>query len=339
MAVRFQDYYQTLGVSRSASQDDIRRAYRKLARQYHPDVNKGHDAEEKFRAVSEAYDVLGDPDKRKKYDQLGADWKSGQEFRTPPGWENLRYEYGGRGSPGGGGGGFSFSPGGFSDFFEMFFGRGRAGASSSGGGGSGGVDIEELFRQAQQQQAHGRQRNHDPFAGGQAAEPAQAEIEVTLEELAAGAARQLHLQLPDGQTRTLEVKIPPGVQPGSKIRLKGQGGAGQDLLLTVRVAPHPRFEFSNGDLVVDLPVAPWEAALGVKASLRTLTGEVTLTVPPGAQTGQKLRLRGKGLPKGKGEAGDLLARIKIVNPPKLSDAERQLFEQLKHESRFDPRRE
>lgn len=337
MAVRFQDYYQTLGVSRTASQDEIRRAFRKLARQYHPDVNKSRDAEDKFRAVNEAYEVLGDPEKRKKYDQLGANWKSGQEFRAPPGWENLRYEYRGRPSAGAsaGRGGFSFSPGGFSDFFEMFFGRasggGRGGAFSSAGGG---VDIEDLFRQAHEEQSRGEAG----FGGAAAAEPTQAEIEVTVEELAAGGVRQLHLQTPDGQTRTLRVKIPAGVQPGSKIRLKGQGGGGRDLLLIVRVAPHPRYELSSGDLIVDLPVAPWEAALGGKATVSTLHGEVTVTIPAGAQTGQKLRLRGRGLPNAKGKPGDLLARIRIVNPPKLSDAEKRLFEQLKNESKFDPRR-
>jgi len=330
MAVRFQDYYQTLGVSREAKQDEIRRAYRKLARQYHPDVNKGADAEGKFRAVNEAYEVLGDPEKRKKYDQLGANWQSGQEFRPPPGWENLRYEYG----PGAGasGGGFSFSPGGFSDFFEMFFGRG--GGFSPGGGG--GIDIDELFRQAQSGRQHTRRRR--PGGPGGEGGGTEARVEVTLEEAVAGARRQVQLRLPNGQSRTLDVKIPAGVHDGSRIRLKGQGQDGEDLLLTIRLAPHPRFEVAGSDLIADLPVSAWEAALGAKVTLQTLAGAVTVTIPPDSQTGQKLRLRGKGLPKGSGEHGDLLARLRIVNPPKLSDAERGLYEQLRSQSTFDPRR-
>lgn len=327
MAVRFQDYYQTLGVNRGASQEEIRRAYRKLARQYHPDVNKSPQAEERFRAVNEAYEVLGDPEKRRKYDQLGANWKAGQEFRAPPGWEDLRYEYGGRASADG----FSFSPGGFSDFFQMFFGR----DSGFSRGSAAGFDLDELFCQAQAGPQQTRRRRSGGLSGDGG--DTEARVEVTLEEAMAGGRRQLQLRFPGGQTRTLDVKIPPGVRDGSRIRLRGQGADGEDLLLTVRLAPHPRFEVVGSDLVTDLPVSPWEAALGAKVTLPIIGGTVTMTVPAGSQTGQKLRLRGKGLPIGHSGHGDLFVRIKIVNPPKLSNAQRQLFEQLRAQSSFDPR--
>ncbi|MEX0654544.1 MAG: DnaJ C-terminal domain-containing protein [Phycisphaeraceae bacterium] len=314
MAVKFEDYYDTLGVKRDASQDEIRRAYRKLARQYHPDVNKSSNAAEKFARIGEAYEVLGDSEKRKKYDELGQNWKNGQEFRPPPGYENMSFEFGG---PGGAGAGGGFRPGGFSDFFEMFFGQagGRGGRSS----------FEDLFEQ--NQRAHARQ-----------AQPAEQEVEVTvsLDEAFHGGKRQIEVVDPRGKRKKLEVKIPQGAVDGSRVRLKGE-----HIVLRIKIAPHPRFEFAGHDLTTDLYIAPHEAALGAKVDLKTFDGPVTVTIPPGAQSTQKLRLRGRGMPKGKakpGERGDLFVRLLIRVPHPLNDEERKLYEQLAEVSKFNPRK-
>lgn len=321
MAVKFQDYYQTLGVPRDATPEQIQRAYRKLARQYHPDVNKDKDAEPRFKQIGEAYEVLKDPEKRQKYDALGADWKAGQEF-TPPGYEDMHFDFGDRA----GRGGFSFRPGGdFSDFFETFFGqRGPGGASG----------FEDVLHRA----GHAR-RNPGPAEG----RDAQSDIHITLEEAFHGSNRQLSLQLPDGSQRTLDVKIPAGARDGSVIRLRGQGspgshgGASGDLLLTVHIAPHDRFETDGHDLATTLDISPWEAALGARLAVATLDGDVTLTIPPASQSGQKLRLRHRGLPRRGGERGDLLVRLRIVVPKHLTDSERTLLEQLRDTSTFNPR--
>lgn len=311
MAVKFQDYYETLGVSRTASQEEIQRAYRKLARQFHPDVNKSKEAEGKFKLIGEAYEVLKDPDKRKKYDELGQNWKAGQEFRPPPGWE------GSNNAGRGGGQGFDFRAGeggDFSDFFEAFFGRSSAG------------------------QGFGRRSaNRD-------GRDAEADITITIEEAVNGTSRQLTLQSgDDGASRTLSVKIPAGVTEGSTIRLAGQGGpgvgAGQpgDVLLRVHLAEHPRYEASGHDLTTTLEIAPWDAALGAKLTVPTPHGSVTMTIPPGTSSGQKLRLKYKGLPhRGGNEAGDLFVRIRIVVPRELTPREHELFEKLKSESNFKP---
>lgn len=343
MPVKFEDYYEVLGVARGASQADIQRAFRKLARKVHPDVNKDPNAPAQFKKINEAYEVLKDPDKRKKYDTLGANWKAGQDFTPPPGWENANFEFGR-----GGHGGFRASPGGFSDFFEMFFGRGGAGA--------GGASFEDVLSQM------GAGRGAGPRAGQRAGarggplagHDQEAQVAISMEEAYHGASRQITIQPGNGQhgqTRTLSVKIPPGVTHGSTIRLKGQGspgGAGGpagDLLLRVNIASHPHFELAQGhgkhDLITELRLSPWEAALGAKVPVHTLDGVVTLTVPPGTQSGQKLRLRNKGLPKrGAGqtaERGDLFARTSIVVPRNLTEKERELLEQLQTESKFDPR--
>jgi curved DNA-binding protein len=326
MAVKFQDYYQTLGVDRKASQEDIKKAYRKLARKYHPDVAKEADAEEKFKRVAEAYEVLRDPDKRKKYDALGANWKSGQEFRPPPGWEGAHFRNG-RGQASGT---FDFGGmgGGFSDFFSTLFGGGFEAANSRFGGG---------FQQRRS------------AAKGQDQE---AEIEISLEEAHRGLHTSLALQTAElddnGQvrrgTRNYSVDIPKGVADGSRIRLAGQGGKGHgdgpagDLFLRVRIRPHGTFRLDGHNLALEVPVAPWEAALGAKVPVPTLDGTVTLTIPPGTQSGQKLRLRGKGLAKRRGgEAGDLLATVRIQVPKTLNQRERELFAQLASESEFNPR--
>jgi len=323
VAVKFQDYYEVLGVERDASQDEIQKAYRKLARKYHPDVAKTPDAEEKFKQVSEAYEVLKDPEKRKKYDALGENWKAGQEFTPPPGWDfDFETFRGGGDGPFGGfrtrGGG-----GGFSDFFEALFG---------GLGGFGGAT-----------------RRRAGSAGPREGAPVTANLDLTLEDVYRGGTKSITLTTRDPSTgrpaqRTLNVQIPPGVKQGSTIRLAGQGGAASggaaagDLLLRVNLLPHPTFGVDGYDLATVVRLAPWEAALGAKVPVRTLDGEVTLSIPAGSGSGQKLRLRGKGMPKGKGDGrGDLLGELRIVVPKTLDDEERKIYEKLRDASRFDPR--
>ena len=317
MAMKFQDYYEVLGVKRDASPEEIQRAYRKLARKYHPDVNKEASGTEKFNQATEAYEVLKDPENRKKYDSLGANWKGGQEFKPPPGFGNIHFDVGG------GGQGFNFGSGGeFSDFFETFFGRGGRGQGFGG----------------------------DPFQGqagmgGGAGQTQQAALTISLEDAYHGATKQVTLQDNRGSSKTYQVKIPAGTTSGSTIRLAGQGGQGGgrgpagDLLLKITIGQHGRFQVHGHNLHATVAVSPWEAALGAKVPVPTLDGQVTLTVPAGAQSGQKMRLRGKGLPlrAGGDVRGDLLVHLKIVVPKELSDREKELFESLAKESKFDPR--
>jgi curved DNA-binding protein len=307
MAVGFQDYYDLLGVDRDASPQDIRSAYRRLARRYHPDVNKEAGAEDRFKQISEAHEVLRDPEKRERYDRFGQNWRAGQDVSGASGFERA-------GSPGGGFEdiGFDFGGGGggqFSDFFEGLFGGG------------------------------GRDRGFEGVSmrGGDA----EAELELDLEEAARGGRR--HLSLADG--REFDVEIPPGVRDGQRIRLAGEGGQGRgggpagDLFLRVRLRPHPRLRLDGRDLYVDLPVAPWEAALGASVPVPTLDGDAKVKVPAGSSSGRRLRLRGQGFPDRSGNRGDLYAVVQIRVPPKLSREERELFEQLASVSDFDPRRE
>lgn len=336
MAVQFRDYYQVLGVAKTASDDGIKSAFRKLARKYHPDVNPGDkSAEDKFKEINEAYEVLSDPAKRQRYDQLGPDWKAGEEFRPPPGWEGAQGGvYTDFGDLFGGGRGAS----GFSDFFEALFG-GRAGARRGAGFAMRGQDVE-------------------------------AEIPLTLEEAHRGVRRGISLQATeicadchgtgsrDGKTicptcrgaravrrpKSLEVTIPAGVREGSVIRLAGQGEPGGngapagDLYLHVRLQPHRLFSVvGENDIQIELPVAPWEAALGAKITVPTLDGAVEMTIPGGAQGGQRLRLRSRGLNRRGGGRGDEYVKLKIVNPPGLAPKERELYEKLAAESRFNPR--
>jgi curved DNA-binding protein len=330
MAVTFQDYYDILGVARTASQAEIQRAYRKLARKYHPDVNKERSAEEKFKQINEAYEVLKDPDKRKKYDALGPNWQAGQEFTPPPGWEGAPFEF--RRRPRGMGG-FDFgrfrSSQGFSDFFEMLFGEELGGFTRGPWTTRPETDDWSL-----------RGQDHE------------AEITITLEEAYRGASKAITLQTvetgPDGAPRQkskhYDVKIPVGVTEGARIRLAGQGGTGSgagqagDVFLRVHIAPHPVFHLEGHDLSVTVPITPWEAALGAKVDVPTLDGPVKMTLPPGTQSGQRLRIRGKGLPKGKGGQGDLYAMVQIAVPTTLSADERVLFQQLSQKSSFDPRK-
>lgn len=329
MGVKFQDYYETLGVSRTATEPEIKKAYRRLAQKYHPDVNKDPGAEARFKQINEAYEVLGDPDKRKKYDTLGANWQAGQDFRPPPGWENMRYEF--RGGPGAGG--FSFDDlGGFSDFFEMLF----------GGGGGG------------RRPGRGPAAAPDEMWSSMPGQDQEAALAVTVEEAFHGAKKKISLETVQGDARgrprrevkTYDVKIPAGVTEGSRIRLAGQGGSGAgsgrtgDLYLTIHIAPHPVYTVKGHDLEMQLPIAPWEAALGAKVRVTTLAGAISLTIPPRTQSGQHLRLRGKGLPLGGNRgAGDLIATVKMVVPDRLSARERELLEALARESTFRPRGE
>jgi len=345
MAVRYKDYYESLGVSRGASDAEIKKAFRKLAREYHPDVAKDKKrAEEKFKEINEAYEVLGDPTKRKKYDELGANWKSGAEFRPPPGWEHFGGGQGFRTTrPGAEGFEFHFGGTGFSDFFEQMFGR----------AGHGGFSQRGAF--AEEDQA---ERGRD----------IEGDIMVTLEEALHGSLRSVSIrhdatcqqchgsgttlgrvcgacagtgQIP--KTETFQVKIPAGVTEGQKLRLAGRGEAGVsgggsgDLFLRVRFARHPDFEVDGHNLIHELAVAPWEAVLGANVEVPTLTGKVSIRIPPGMQNGQKLRVRGRGLPGRDGSHGDLIVLAHVEVPAQVSESERKLWQLLASESRFHPR--
>jgi len=317
MPVQYKDYYEILGVPRSASDVEIKKAFRKLAREYHPDVAKDKKrSEEKFKEVNEAYEVLSDPAKRKKYDELGANWKSGADFRPPPGWETFQ---GGQAFQGRGAAGqefeFHFGGTGFSDFFEQVFGSmGRRRGGFSG------------FRNVEEQEFAERGRD------------VEGDILVTLEEAARGSIRTVTVRH-DSKTETHQVRIPPGVTGGQKLRLAGRGehgcGGGEagDLYLRVRLAKHPDFEVDGQNLIYEAELAPWEAALGAELFIPTLDGRVNIKIPAGTQSGQKLRVRGRGL----GRNGDLFVVARIVVPVKMSDAEKKLWEQLKRESKFSPR--
>ena len=322
--MEFQDYYKILGLERSANADQIKTAYRRLARKYHPDVSKEPDAEARFKEMQEAYEVLRDPEKRAAYDQLGSEWKSGQQFHPPPDWGS-GFEFSGR--PAGGGragrrragasaGGGTFAEEDFSDFFSSLFGGGSpfAGATGRAGG-----------------------RDHH------------ARVDITLEEAYRGTSRTLELKRPevkpDGtvelHSHTVRVAIPPGVIGGQLIRLAGQGepapdgGSAGDLYLEPHILPDRTFALDNRDVTITFPVAPWEAALGASVTVPTLGGPVEMRIPPGAQSGQKLRLRGRGLP---GQPpGDEYVQLKVVLPRADSPQARALYEEMRAKLNFDPR--
>lgn len=306
MAPEYKDYYKTLGVSKSAAQEEIAKAYKKLAKKYHPDLNPGDKAsEEKFKDITEAYEVLKDEEKRRLYDQLGPDWENAAHFgggNPFGGGQNVRFNFGGQ----------SFEGSGFSDFFETLFGNAgngtNFGASPFGGG----------FSSRQQ-------RGRD----------AEVEIEIPLESAVNGGERSVTIQGPQG-TRTLKVNIPAGIKDGAKLRLAGQGhpGAGSagDLYLKIRFASHPLFTVKGKDIVYEARVMPWEAVLGGKLRVSTLEGEVELNLPPGSSSGRKMRLRGKGL-GAPGDRGDLLICVGIDSPQNITDRQRELWEELSKESR------
>ncbi|HET8662314.1 MAG TPA: DnaJ C-terminal domain-containing protein [Micromonosporaceae bacterium] len=327
------DFYEVLGVARTASQEEIQRAYRKLARQHHPDVNQDSDAEERFKQIGEAYEVLSDPATRARYDRFGADWR-----KAPTGGER----------PGGG------PAGGPSETW----GRGRRVR----------VNTRGAFRDVPFRDRHGHAPSfgdpgpHDPgfvdvdgllggfFPGrgsgrrpGTPGADAEAEISLRVEDAYTGGRCVVSVPAPGG-ARSHEVRVPAGVTDGTRIRLAGLGGSGTgggpagDLLLVVRLAPHPRYRVDGRDVAVDLPVTPWEAALGATVPLDTPDGTAQVQVPPGSSTGRRLRLRGRGLPNPQGAAGDLYAEVKVMVPERLSPRERRLFEELARASTYDPRR-
>jgi curved DNA-binding protein len=318
--MEFKDYYKIMGVEKDATQDEIKRAYRKMARKYHPDVSKETDAETRFKELGEAYEVLKDPEKRAAYDQLGSQYQAGQDFRPPPDWDaGFEFRDFGGGSPGGAGADL----GGFSDFFESLFG----GA-------------------ARRPQTGGARRSRDFRMRG---EDHHAKIVVDLEDSYHGASRSITLQVPevspDGhvrtRSRTLNVRIPKGVRQGQQIRLTGQGGAGfgggqkGDLYLEIEFDPRGRYHVEGADVYLTLPVAPWEAALGSTVKVPTPAGAVDLKIPPNSQGGQKLRLKGRGIPAR--EPGDFYVELRVALPRADDEKSRKAWEALRHEFAFNPR--
>jgi curved DNA-binding protein len=330
------DFYESLGVSRTATPEEIQRAYRTLARTYHPDINKDPGAEERFKEVSEAYDVLSDPDTRKRYDTFGHDFRQVPKDVDAETWaraQSARARAGARaGARGGRAGGSGGGPAGFDTEFIDF--------------GDGDIDIDDLFGGLfgggglGGRARGGGRRGWGPIPGADQ----EAEIELSVEEAYSGGKRWLTLSGPDGQ-RSYEVTIPPGVIDGQRIRLAGQGGRGTEgaangnLYLVVRIKPHPRYRLEGRDIYAELRLAPWEAALGTTVAIDTPSGEAKVKVPHGSSSGRRLRLRGKGMPNPKGKPGDFYAEVRIMVPSRLTKDERRLFEELAAVSKFDPRKE
>jgi curved DNA-binding protein len=306
--MQYKDYYKIMGLSRDASQDEIKRSYRKLARKYHPDVSKEQDAEAKFKELGEAYEVLKDPEKRAAYDRLGTNWKAGEDFRPPPNWDE----------------GFEFKGGGdasaFSDFFEQLF--GRAGFHPAG------------------------RAQHGFHAQGQ---DSHAKIHIALEDSFQGATRNISLSTPEMDAqgyvqvkhRSLNIKIPKGIKAGQHIRLSGQGSPGSgggkagDLLLEIAFSNHPLYRASGTDIYLDLPVTPWEAALGAKIKVPTPEGSVDLKIPPNSRQGSKLRLKGRGLPAK--TPGDFFVVLQIALPPANTEQAKAVYQKMQQELDFNPR--
>jgi curved DNA-binding protein len=312
--MEYKDYYDVMGVKKDATQDQIKRAYRKLARKFHPDVSKETNAEAKFKEVGEAYEVLKDPEKRAAYDQLGSQWKAGQDFHPPPGWDaGFEFSRDGESGP---------DLGGFSDFFESLYGRGfrPAGRRSTGARGF-------------------QMRGEDHHA----------KVMVNLEDSYHGATRSITLQVSGldekgrvvTRPRTLNVRIPKGIRRGQQIRLAGQGGTGHggaeagDLYLEVDFNPDGHYTVEGADVYLDLPLAPWEAALGATVKAPTPAGAVDLKIPPGSQAGKKLRLKGRGIPAR--QPGDLYVVLKIVLPAAKNEQQRRIYEEMKQQFSFNPR--
>ncbi len=298
--MEYKDYYKVLGVDRKIAQAELKKAYRKLARKYHPDVSKEKDAEERFKEVNEAYEVLGDAEKRASYDNLGANWQGGQNFNPPPGWE----------------GGFDagqFSGGaqggaGFSDFFESMFGGGMGGAGFQQGG----------FGQQPRQKPPSETMN----------------LAVDLEDIFEG--NNKRILLPNG--KTIDVKIPKGIEDGKKIRLSGKASSGGDLLLKINLKKHPKYRVEGKNVFLDLPIAPWEAALGASITIDTLAGKLKLKVPEDSSSGKKMRLKGRGLPASKGALiGDQLVVLQIKTPPADTDDKKDFYAQMEKKFDWNPR--
>lgn len=311
--MKFRDYYEILGVERNATQEDIKRAYRKLARKYHPDVSKEADAEARFKEIGEANEVLRDPEKRAAYDRMGENWRAGQDFQPPPNWD-AGFEFSG--------GDFAGQAGDYSDFFETLFGA--------------------RMRQAQAQQ---RRAQSMPRQG----QDHHAKVLIDLEDAYRGARRAIRLAMPTidasghlvTQERELDVNIPRGIRAGQHLRLAGQGGPGigngpaGDLYLEIEFREDPRWRVDGRDVYVDLPLAPWEAALGASVPVRTPEGSLELTVPPNSSAGRRLRLRGKGIPSQ--PPGDLYAVVSIALPPANTDAQKEAWRTMAQAFDFDPR--
>ncbi len=338
MSVQYKDYYSTLGVPRTASEAEIKKAFRKLAREFHPDVAKDKKrAEEKFKAANEAYEVLGDATKRKRYDELGANWKSGANHRQP-GWGNAGGARGGTGPVD-----YEFAGTGFSDFFEQVFGGHRAGGNT-------------------------RNRGFDGDNAAERGADIEGDMMVTLEEAMRGSLRSVNVShavkcdvcggtgrrgqrvcvacAGEGRvskSETYQVKVPPGVAAGQRLRLAGRGEAGShggatgDLFLRVRLAKHPDFDVEDHNLIYEAAITPWEAVLGANIAVPTLEGRVNIKIPAGTQAGQKLRVRGRGLPLREGGKGDLIVATRVEVPAQVTDAERELWEKLAKSSSFNPR--
>ncbi|WP_045211629.1 DnaJ C-terminal domain-containing protein [Desulfonatronovibrio magnus] len=323
--MEYKDYYKILGVDKKASKEEMSKAFKKLAKKYHPDLNPNDPkAEDKFKEINEAYEVLKDPEKRKLYDSLGPNWQHGQNFQPPPGYDNVHFNFQGdqRGA------GFDFS-----DFFETIF----------GGGFGGGQRFKRSTSGFQ----------GDPFSGGSFArkgQDAEAALELTLEEAYQGGSKSITLQeqiigadgRPAVQNKTLNVNIPAGIKDGNKIRLSGQGspgmGSGQsgDLYLRVNILPHEHFKLDGNNIIYDLPLSPWEAVLGANILVPTLEGNIEMKIPHGINSGQKLRIKGRGMGRGASK-GDQLVRIMIKVPKNVPDNEKELWQQLKDTSVFSPR--
>lgn len=304
----YKDYYKIMGVARDVGQDELKRVYRRLARKYHPDVSKEKDAETRFKEVQEAYEVLKDPQKRAAYDQLGSNWRQGQDFRPPPDWgKNFEFSTA-----------FGDQEGGFSDFFSSLFGgAARGGPRARGAGGARGFAM--------------------------AGDDQVASIEIDLEDSFRGGTQTIELKSPQTGPRTLKITIPQGIVEGQRIRLSGQGSPGHgggpsgDLYLEVRFRKHKLYQVEGRDVTLTLPIAPWEAALGATVPTPTLAGPVDLRIPANAKAGQRMRLKGRGLPGS--TPGDQYVVLKIVLPPADSAKARELYEQMQRELPFDPRAE
>ncbi len=326
MAVKYKDYYDILNVDRTASQEAIEKQYRKLVRKYHPDVNKAVGAEDKFKEIQEAHEVLKDPEKRKRYDTLGQNWQAGQDFHPPPGWEQM---FSGMGQ----GAGQQADIGDFSDFFDILF--GGFGNFTGFEGFSGGGRAHRRHKNASTRQPQ-------PDRPGDF----ETEIELALEEVLLGKKRRITIEYPDdlkSRNKTIDVKIPKGIKKGSKIRIPGQGvasyegGPAGDLLLKVRFAPHPYFKPEGFDLHINVPVTPWEAMLGGKIKVPALEGNVRVAIKQSISSGQKLKVPGLGLKKWDDTRGDMIVHVNIQSPEELSDKEKELLEKLAEESSFKPR--
>lgn len=328
--MEYKDYYKILGVPKTATKEDISKAFKKLARKHHPDLNPGDStAEAKFKEINEANEVLKDPKKRKLYDQLGPNWEqyqqSGGGFQPPPGFENVRFDFGGGGGGGGGAGGFS-------DFFETIFGGGFQGGGGFGGQpgpGFGGQRYARRPRRGSDSEAVYELSLEEAYRGGVKS--------VTLSEQTTGPGG-----VPRTETKVLDVKVPAGIKDGQRIRLAGQGNAGAhgggsgDLYLRIKIRPHHIYKVQDNNVILDLPVAPWEAALGAKVRVSTLDGPVEMAIPAGMGSGKKLRIRGKGLGSGS-KKGDQFVRVVVKVPEAKTDEERELWAKLAEASGFTPR--